>query len=388
MTSPQTNHLFINEPFPHFQRSLNLFRPVREKVIRRALIVLLLGWFPLVFLILAEDYSNSVSLKSFFTDFGVHARSLIAAPLLVLVELPCLRRLDEIIEYFPGAGIVGDDEQLQFRKIIASTRSLMQSTIPELIAIVLAYAIATLLVSVAKDLNVRPWYITGPLNSNPSWAGWWYALVSVPLLLVLFFGWLWRLMLWGRFLTKVARMKLRLIAAHPDRTSGLKFLNSSLFAFSPVAFTFGVVAAGSAATRVYYLGVTLEGIQKTIVGVLILVLIVFVSPLLVFAYKLHRAKMLGIFAYGGLAEGVGRSFEEKWLANYEKYASGALEATDFSATTDLYGVVSNVYEMRVLPFDFRGLITLAVSTLIPFLPVVLMTIPLKEFLQAVMRLLI
>jgi hypothetical protein len=118
------------------------------------------------------------------------------------------------------------------------------------------------------------------------------------------------------------------------------------------------------------------------------VFLIFVGPLLVFVFKLHRQKMMGIFAYGDLAAHVGRSFEEKWLANYESFASGALEASDFSATTDLYGIVTNVHEMRVLPFDLKGLFTLGVSTLLPFIPVVVMTIPLKEFVEGVLRLLI
>jgi hypothetical protein len=134
--------------------------------------------------------------------------------------------------------------------------------------------------------------------------------------------------------------------------------------------------------------VTLEGIEKTIAGLLIFVLVLFVGPLLAFVFKLHRTKMVGVFAYGGLAAGVGRSFEKKWLANYEKYSSGALEASDFSATTDLYQIVTNVHEMRVLPFDLSGLFTLAVSTLLPFIPVVLMTIPLKQFLQEILRFLV
>jgi len=40
-----------------------------------------------------------------------------------------------------------------------------------------------------------------------------FALVSLPLLLVLFFGWLWRLFLWVRFLWCLSRLDLHLIPA-------------------------------------------------------------------------------------------------------------------------------------------------------------------------------
>lgn len=389
MTSPGINEdVFVDGPFPHLRRGLNLFRPVGNRLLPRAVIAILIGWVPLILLVAFENFRNHVSLSSFLTDFGVYARSMLAAPLLILAESPCLRRLAEIVGYFSRSGLLEEQDKPRFKQLVASTRSLMNSTIAELLAVIFAYAISLLLVRYVREIQVRPWYVTGASESDPSLAGWWYVLVSLPLLLVLFLGWLWRVLLWGRFLIKIANMKLRLIAAHPDRTAGLKFLNSSLFAFSPVAFAIGVVGAGSAATRVQFLGVTLEGIEKTIAGLLIFVFVLFVGPLAVFVLKLHRVKMIGIYEYGELAEGVGRMFEEKWLSSYEKYASGALEATDFSATTDLYGIVTNVHEMRILPFDLRGLFTLAVSTLLPFVPVVLMTIPLKQFLQEIIKFLV
>ena len=387
-TAESTEDLFDTAAFPHFERFLSLFRPAGSRVYRRALVTVCIGWVPILILVFADNLRNHTSLQSFVTDFGVHARSLLAAPLLILCEVPCLRRLTEIVNYFWTSGIIGEEERPRFKKLVLSTRFLINSKVAEVLAVVLAYAVTLLLVRYIQDLQVRLWYLSGNLEADPSWAGWWYALVSLPLLLIIFFSWVWRVFLWGRFLVKVARMKLRLIASHPDRTAGLKFLNSSLFAFSSVAFSIGVVAAGSAATRVQFLGATLEGIEKTIAGLLIFVLVLFVGPLVAFVFKLHRTKMLGVFAYGGLAAGVGRSFEEKWLANYEKYSNGALEASDFSATTDLYQIVTNVHGMRVLPFDLSGLITLAVATLLPFIPVVLMTIPLKQFLQEILRFLV
>jgi len=226
---------------------------------------------------------------------------------------------------------------------------------------------------------------TGP---GLSVAGFWYVFVSMPLLVILFFGWLWRIMLWGRFLFKVSRLNLHLIAAHPDRASGLKFLDSSLMAFMPIAFTLGVVAAGSVANRVLHQGAPIESLNKTVIGLAVCVLVMFVGPLLVFVLKLHHNKVKGVFSYGELADGVGRQFEHRWLANYDKFASGALEATDFSATTDLYQVVANVYEMKIVPFELKSLIILIIVTLLPFIPVVLMFIPLKRVADELLKLLV
>jgi hypothetical protein len=114
----------------------------------------------------------------------------------------------------------------------------------------------------------------------------------------------------------------------------------------------------------------------------------FVGPLLVFVFKLHRRKVSGVFSYGELAGGVGRQFEQKWLANYDKFASGALEASDFSATTDLYQVVTNVHEMKLVPFEIKAVIILVIVTLLPFVPVVLLFVPLKQVMDEILKLLV
>ena len=379
---------FESGPFPHFQKSLGLFRPVAYNVRFRASVSILIGWFPLIILVIAQDRSLQISFLSFLTDFGVHARSLLAAPLFIVAETICLSRLEEIAVHFVRSGIIEERDRASFTSLARSTRSLMNSTLAEIVAIALTYVVVFCAVRLSEQIGLRPWYLVGGEGTTISWAGWWYALVSLPLLVIILLGWFWRVILWGRFLIKVARFKLSLIAAHPDKASGLKFLNASLFAFMPVAFTFGVVAAGSAANRVAYQGATIEGIQKTAIGLVIFVFILFVGPLLVFVYKLQRQKISGIFSYGALAENVGRQFEEKWLANYDKHAAEALGASDFSATTDLYQVVANVHEMKVLPFDLAGLVSLTVVTLLPFIPVVLMMIPVKRVLQEVANLLV
>lgn len=387
-TAATVETLFDSGPFPHFQKSLGLLTPVGFNVSSRATVTVLIGWLPLVVLVLAEHLRGQVSFFSFLTDYGVHARSLIAAPLLIMSEPICLRRLENIAVYFVRSGIVQEQDRRFFAELAMSTRSLMSSTFAEVVAIVLAYAIGLLLIRYAHLIALPPWYVVGGSESKISWAAWWYALVSMPLLLILFFGWLWRVILWGRFLIRVAKLKLCLISAHPDLTAGLKFLNSSLFAFMPVAFTFGVVVAGSAANRVAYQGATVDAFQNTVGGLLVFVLVLFVGPLLVFAMKLHRQKVQGIFTYGALADDVGRQFENKWIANYDKYAGVALESSDFSATTDLYQVVSNVHEMHVLPFDVKGLLSLMVSALLPFIPVVLMMVPIRQIIKEAARLLV
>ena len=375
--------LFDSGPFPHFQKSLGLFRPVGQKVVPRAVFSVLLGWVPIIALVAASGLRSEV-LSSLFSDFAVHARSLLAVPLLILAEGICLPRLEEIARHFVKAGLVNEQDYDNFSRRVDSTRRLMNSTLAEVIAIVGAYGIVFMLYRNSLSVTVPSWYLT--LGGVRTWAGLWYCFISAPLLLILAFGWLWRLVLWGRFLFHVSNMRLVLISSHPDRASGLSFLGSSLLHFTPLSFTLGVVTAGSVANRVIYRGESLDDIKKTIIGLVIFVIILFIGPLLVFVGNLRRAKIDGIFQYGKLAGRVGQEFEGKWLAR--KVDDEALQAPDFSATTDLYQVVSNVYAMGAFPFGLRGLVGLAVSALLPFVPVVLMTFPLKVILKELASLLI
>jgi hypothetical protein len=355
-----------------------MFRPVGVNVGTRAVVCIVIGWLPLVLLVLMQGSGNAPFLFAFFTDFAVHARSLIAAPLFIICELLCLQALEKIARHFVTAGLVEGNELLRFKAYSESTRRLINSRVPEILCIVAVYAIVIAFATYVPREVFPEWcFIDGRL----SWAGAWSTFVSAPLLLILFFAWLWRILLWGRFLFRISRLKLRLIPAHPDGASGLRFLNSAIFAFMPFAFTLGVIAAGTVANRVAHQRASLDNIEMTLLGLVVFVLILVAGPLSVFVFNLHSQKIKGTFRYGLLAQHVGRDFEEKWLRHYEKYESEALQATDFSATTDLYGIVSNIQGMSHFPFEVKALIALIVVTLLPFVPVALMAVPFKVILR-------
>jgi hypothetical protein len=218
-----------------------------------------------------------------------------------------------------------------------------------------------------------------------SWAGWWHALVSAPVALVLLLGWLWRIFVWGLFLFRVSRLDLDLVAAHPDLVGGLQFVGMSLRAFLLVGFAISASAAGGIAQRVLYMGTSFFSFIYVIVAVVVLNLLLFVGPVLVFGGKLVEARRRGIIEYGGLAGAVGRELERKWLDYRKSVDAGALDVGHFSATTDLYQVVSNVYQMKPFPIDTQDLIALIVVTLLPFLPALLFEIPLDEILADLVK---
>jgi hypothetical protein len=260
---------------------------------------------------------------------------------------------------------------------------LLQSRYSELSLYLIAYlSVTPLLLYLSPD--VMPGWQQGSV-AHFSLAGWWHALVSLPLLLVLLFRWLWRLILWGRFLIMVARLDLQLLSSHPDEVGGLRFVSTSLRGFRLISFAIGAIAAGSVANRVLAEGADLMKFRPLVIALIAFITVLSAAPLFVFRPKLRSVKRRGMFAYGAFAFHLGREFESKWLGSATNPAT--LQMPDFSATTDLYAVVANTYEMRDVPFKMKDLVGPVVPVLIPFFAVALMTIPLRVVVDALIKIL-
>lgn len=384
------DELFDGGPPLRWQRSLGLVRPGDSRSVRRAQLVMLIGWVPPAVLAAVQAFvMRDEAAKTFFTDFAVYARLLVAAPLLILAEPDCIPRLSAIVRHFLEAGLVRAPDVKRFETAVASTRRLLNARAADFVAVLIAYALIGLLVVNAAPGTASAWSVAGGRGAAAiSPAGWWYVLVSLPLLLVLFVGWLWRVLLWGRFLWLVSRLDLRLIPGHPDHAGGLRFVGTSLRGFRLLGLALGAIAAGAEANSVAYAGASPLDFKHVAVGLLVFMLVLSAGPLTVFVRKLRAAKQRGAFEYGALACAVGRQFEQKWLGGAGIVDEGVLDAPDFSATTDLYQIVANVYEIDLLPFGLKSLGELVFTTLLPFVPVALMAVPLEVILERLARLLL
>jgi hypothetical protein len=271
--------------------------------------------------------------------------------------------------------LVASAEHDRFAAAVRSTRRLRDSRIAELTVLVLAYVVVVLILSSAPAAIVPGWNRTGADATALSPAGRWHAFVSMPILLTLFLGWMWRLALWARFLRLMARLDLQLVASHPDGAGGLRFVGYSSRAAAPLAFALGAVVAGRLANLVLHTGASPFDSRYTVAGLVVFLVVLFNGPLVAFIGPMLTAWQQGAARYGALAAVEGRAFERKWLTEARRGDEEMLAATDFSATTDLYAVVANVYAMRPLPLDLQSIAALVTATLLPFVPVVLMAVP-------------
>ncbi|MGH7485259.1 MAG: hypothetical protein ACREMY_06580, partial [bacterium] len=186
----------------------------------------------------------------------------------------------------------------------------------------------------------------------------------------------------------MSRLDLRLVPAHPDRTAGLRFVSYSVQAFSLVALALGTIVAGATANGILYRGAPLDSLKWGVLTLVAVVLVVFAGPLLTFSSHLLRAWRRGTLQYSALAGKLGRQFESKWFRNGALVDVSTLELPDFSATTDLYQVASNVYEVRLMPISITSLGILVAMTILPFLAIALMFVPVDTIVKDIAKLLL
>jgi hypothetical protein len=380
--------LFEGGPPRRLQTWLGLYPHIYRKAAVIAGIGAGISWLPLAVLSAAQSFFEQPdALESFGFDFAVHARCLVTVPLFIFAEVLIAPRLGWIARHFLDSGLVTSQDRPRFDAAVASTRRLHDSLLLEVGTIALTIFLVVVLGLSVPLAQFPHWYRAVGVLPHFSPAGWWHVLVSLPLLLVLFLGWMWRLFLWTRFLWLMSRLDLQLVPAHPDRVAGLRFVAHSLRAFSVLALALGALVAGAAANGIVHEGTPPLAYKHIFLGLVVLVVVLFNGPLLVFTGQLHRQWRRGVCEYGALASGIGQQLERKWFPRQGKIGGESLEAPDFSATTDLYSVVANVYEMRLIPIGLKSVLPLVVATLLPFVPLLLMAVPLGTLFEDLAKLL-
>jgi len=361
----------------------DFIRNASTKTITRAAVGTMVAWLPAAILSAIQGIGP---LHSFLTDVATQSRALIVIPVLILAEPPFDSRMEAIARQFKKAELISDSDLPRFQAHWGSFVKLRDSAVARIALVSLVIAIILSLERLLRAGGlILPWTTggIGPRHLSP--AGVWFLWVIHGMVAYLFFRWVWRTMIWARFLQAVSQFDLRLVPAHPDRVGGLGFLQAYLRGQFPFGFCVGVVFAGGVANRIVHLGAPLLSFKHIPVVVLVLVILLCVTPLCVFMNTLLYLRRRGIFEYGSLAIGMGQQFERKWLRRV--VSEDALHEPDFSSTTDLYSIAANVHQIRMIPIGLSDLYTLFAISLAPVVPVVLIAVPLDQLMQHIVKLL-
>jgi len=344
-----------------------------------------LCWIPLLVLTVVSGtaWGRAVSIP-FLQDLTAYGRFLIALPLLLLGEKVVNEVVGRVHEYARDTALVADDEEVTAEA--ARTRLGKRGASPAVEVALLAVALALpwlgLMVTRGHqaDSQVTSWLFQPDDALSP--AGWWYLTVAVPFVLFVILRWIWGYLSWSWFLWSFAKLRLQLQATHPDEMGGLAPLTVAQTTFSTLFLGGSVLLAAFMANDIMYADATLRGLAPEILSYVALATVLLLAPLLVFFPGLRRAKIDGLLKYGRLGDTMTDTFDHRWAGSGpSKDPNGLIDTADPSSVTDFSAMYDVVAGMQSFPFNLRQAAAMVVLLLIPFAPLLLTAMSLKQLLQ-------
>ena len=380
---PADFSLVLGGPLYQLLRRSRLSDDALHMVHRRVLAAVAITWVPLLLLSALEGRAwwGSTDVP-FLLNVEVHARLLLALPLLILAELMVHSRMRRTLVQFRTRELIRESDLPRLNALIGSAMRLRNSMAAELVLLVLVYGIGIVVrENISVDANTWAAAASGSGPTTLSLAGWWQVLVSVPIFQFLLVRWYFRIFIWTRFLWQVSRIELQLVPTHPDRAGGLGFLSNIVYAFTPVLVAHGVLLAGLIADRIFFVGAKLPQFIVEIAVVVAALVFVVLCPLMVFGGQLARARRAGLGEYGVLAQRYVREFDAKWIRGHRDPAESFVGSADIQSLADLGNSFDIIRTMRVVPFSKETVFQLGVVTLVPLLPLTLTMISFEELLK-------
>ena len=315
----------------------------------------------------------------FLRDIATHVRFLFVLPVLLFARGSFNKTFNSAVTFFHETKIVDETNLNEFEKVMAWLKKWSSAKIVDLIIIILVYSVFYFQEQnrFNQSATYAPWHI---VNDDITGAGWWYLLVSLPILQMLLYRWIYTIVLWIIFLRKISRLNLRLSALHPDGMGGLGFLQYTQLSFFPVSLAFSALTAGMMNNVIIFSGASIIDYKIAIGSILLLVLLLFILPLLQFLPALSKVKRKYFMEYSLQAWPIARKYEEQ-LKDF--YLNGENEP-NASWHVDLIGSFEKTKEMKTVLIDKTILIAFAAAVILPFLPVIAQQVPLKEIIMNVL----
>ena len=387
-TAPASDNDFAlslvrDDLFFRFQRRIGLIPRGGPGLglVRRAAFWTLLSWVPLVVWAVMNRRAVAGAVdEPLLLHFAVHARLMIAVPVMILGEGVAHRVMTKLLPEFVRTGLVPEPERPRFREIVSGIARLRDSAVPWLGILVLVLTIvgagATRLQ--ADELS---WAVVDPAG-RPSlgFGGWWLVLVGRPIFVLLALAWLWRLVLLFVLFRRIASLPLDVVPTHADRAGGLGFLRWMPQAFSPVIFALAAVLAATWGHEVYYHGTHITALQPLMAAFLIVILLLFTAPYLAFAPALARAKRAALLEYGALLGRHGTLVRRRWILGQAVADDPVLSAPELGPVADINGMFDAVERMKPVPLGLDSIAMVVVPAALPLVPVITIELPFRELL--------
>jgi hypothetical protein len=312
---------------------------------------------------------------------GVHSALLVMTPLLFLCETRLDPRITQFMHSLQRSQLVPSTAQPALQTMIERTRRWTNAWLPEALCLGLALALTWALSQLQVAGVVR--YGRDAAEAGAAMAGWWYRGVCLTVVRFLLLRWAWRLGLWFHCLWQLSRLPLQLRAGHPDGVAGLGFLEVVHGHFLPLVLAISIALAASFAADIAAGAMALEDVYPAILAIVLVAGLLFVRPLFVFSPRLWACRVNGLVDYMAFAERYVGEFEAKWLRSRAESGEPMLGSADIQSLADLGNSVERVRDMRVVPVSSSLLIQIALTALLPMMPLALFKYPLADLAKEI-----
>jgi hypothetical protein len=368
-------------------RRVGLGLPTPVSTLKAGLILSAITWIP-VLVISYLDAARGEQV-SFLADVSTSARFLVALPLMVAADAVVEPRLVSVARHFIAAGIVPEEQRPAFRGHIENALRLRDNWFPQMVIIALAVGLSLSAAREAVLPGLSTWHsVITPSGPERSLAGRVFDFFSLPVYRIVLFTWLWRYLLWIRFLWRTSRLGLRTMPSHPDQAAGLGFIGAGQTAYGILILAISVSVAGVIAMEVLHGNRSLASFYPLVAAYLALIVLIFLGPLVMFSPTMFRARWVGLYRYSALGAEYTSAFEERWFRPEAVDRKQLLGTPDIQSLADLANAFNVVRKSRIYPFEVTQVALLVTAALLPLLPLLLLEYPLKELLGGIVKLLL
>jgi len=179
-----------------------------------------------------------------------------------------------------------------------------------------------------------------------------------------------------------------LIPTHPDRAAGLGFVGETQRFFWGIVFALSVTIAGVLANEIVYAGVSLRCYEIPMLGYVVVVLLVFLGPLLMFMPRMIEAKIKSLHDYSALAVTHNQMSDGKRVQGNNPKGEPVLGTPEISSLADLGNAYDVLDKMRPVPFRPADAVVLVLAAVVPMLPLLLTLMPLGQILELMSKVLV
>jgi len=365
-----------------WQRKLGLAPDHGLGVSRRALFFALLTWLPIVIWAALESrLLDRASGEPLLAHYGIHARCLVAIPLLILAEGMALRIVRTLVSQFLENGLIIDSQRGRFTQIIQDMTRLRDKSLPWIVVFAL-----TLLWLVGVPQSIHEHELSwATVDSGMGFGGWWFLYVVRPIFTILLLGWLWRIGLLLRLFYLISRLDLALVPAHPDGMGGLGFLQKLPKAFVLVTLAMSAVLASRWMHDSIYHHIALDTLKLPLLAFVVLWSLAVLSPLFMFSGKMVSTRKKALREYSALLAEHGRLVHKKWISGEKIGEHAILDSPELGPAADIQAIYTSVQKMRAFPIGKSCVMPILMPIALPMIVVAATQIPLLTILTSLFK---